>query len=83
MIDGKQLHKGWEQWNENTVLDWFNQLDNHPANKISIGGFYCTSSHVVNSVYDFLGRTIDPERGRRYLIIEEDMDNKLEAWPLE
>ena len=85
MIDEKELHKGWAQWNRNTLLDWLNEYNNDPVTEISIGGrFRCTSSDVANSVLDFLGGTIDPERGLRYLTIEHYMDeNKLEAWPLE
>ena len=84
MIDEKELHEGWAQWNRNTLLDWLKEFNNDPVTEISISGLICTSSDVVNSVLDFLGGTIDPERGLRYLTIEEYYDrNKLEAWPLE
>ena len=84
MIDEKQLHEGWAQWNRNTLLDWLKEFNNDPVTEISIVLFSCTSSDVANSVLDFLGGTIDPERGLRYLTIENYHDeNKLEAWPLE
>ena len=70
MIDEKELHKGWAQWNRNTLLDWLNEFNKEPVTEISISDFICTSSDVANSVIDFLGGTIDPERGLRYLTIE-------------
>ena len=71
MIDEKELHEGWAQWNRNTLLDWLKEFNNDPVTEISIGNYFrCTSSDVANSVLDFLGGTIDPERGLRYLTIK-------------
>ena len=84
MIDEKELHEGWAQWNRNTFLDWLNELNKEPVTEISIRDIECTSSDVVNSVLDFLGGTIDPERGLRYLTIDNYCTRRaLEAWPLE
>ena len=46
-------------------------------------GFECTSSEVLNSVFDDLGRSIDEEQGLKKLTIMRFNDkNTLHEWPL-
>ena len=59
MLNGEELHRGWTQFTGDTILDWLSKLD-QPTTDIEIGGdFKCSSTDVVNSVFDFIGRTVD------------------------
>ena len=83
-LNGKEIHRGWSQWNDDIALGWLAELENQPTTDISIEKFKSTSSEVVNSIFDFLGRTIDREQGLKSLAIEYYNDkNKLEDWSLE
>ena len=61
MLNGEELHSGWTQFTGDTILDWLSKLD-QPTTDIEIGGWFkCSSTDVVNSVFDFIGRTVDAE----------------------
>ena len=68
-LNGKVLHSGWMQCNFDTISDWISSLE-HPTTDISIRDLNCTSVDVVNSVFDFIGRTVDKEEGIKNLAIE-------------
>jgi len=45
--------------------------------------FACSSSEVLNSIFEDIGRAIDEVQGLKKLAIEMFMDqNTLEEWPL-
>ena len=47
------------------------------------GDFRCSSSEVVNSVFEDLGQTVNDEQGLKHLTIEGYNDkNELQEWPL-
>ena len=60
-----EVHSGWEQYTSETVGEWHFDIDLQPITDLDIGrdsdgwGFKCTSSEVLNSVFDYLGRAID------------------------
>jgi len=46
-------------------------------------GFVCSSSDVINSVFDDIGRTIDTDQGLKKITISGYEDrNTLDEWPL-
>ena len=83
-LNGKELHSGWAQCSAETIYEWLSKLD-QPTTDVFIGVYFrCSSTDVLNSVFDFIGRTIDGELGLKNLTIERFNDqNKLEEWPLE
>ena len=60
-----QVHAGFCQYEPDTLKNWIKSEGLQLTTDILIGpddnylGFSCTSSEVVNSVFDDLGRTID------------------------
>ena len=43
----------------------------------------CSSSEIVNSVFEDLGQTVSDEQGLKHLTIENFFDqNELQEWPL-
>ena len=59
-LNDVQVHTGFGQYEPETFLHYAVSEGLEPTKDIFIGGgFRCTSSEVVNSVFDDLGRTID------------------------
>ena len=82
-LNGEELHEGWTQYTADTLSDWRSTLD-EPTTDVYIGGLRCTTTDVLNSVFDFIGRTIEGEEGLKSFTIESFFDqNKLKELPLE
>ena len=82
-LNGEKLHEGWTQYTADTISDWRSKLD-EPTTDVYINNLRCTTTDVLNSVFDFIGRTIDGEEGLKSFTIFNFSDgNKLEEWPLE
>ena len=59
-LNDVQVHTGFGQYEPETFLAYALSQKLEPTKDIFIGGmFECSSSEVVNSVLDDLGRTID------------------------
>ena len=64
-LNDVQVHTGFGQYEPETFVNWAVSEELVPTTDIFIGrddeesGFRCSSSEVVNSVFDDLGRTID------------------------
>ena len=83
-INEVEVHEGFEQYTPFTVDGWRADYKLKPTVDIFIGGgFSCTSSEVLNSLFDDLGLSIDKEQGLKKLTIEQFYDeNTLHEWPL-
>ena len=83
MLDGDKVHEGFVQYTDDTFDEWHSELEYEPITDVSIEMFECTSSEVLNSVIDDIGRAVDEEQGLKSLSIEFFLDeNELEEWPL-
>ena len=69
-LNGTEVHSGWTQYKADTVYDWRKQSNLQPTTDIAIIDLRCTSSEVVNSIFEELGHTIDQESGLENLAIE-------------
>ena len=89
----QNIDQGWIELNGEKVNDGFIQYfdfvdrvfdqNREPTTDIDIGDFKCSSSEVLNSMFDVLGRTIDTEQGLKKLMISHFYDqNVLQEWPL-
>ena len=83
-INGKQIHNGLIQY-AGITFEQMRQKCNitQPTSEVILSRLECSSSEVLHSVLDDIGRSIDDEQGLRRLEIEEFYDsNKLDGWPL-
>ena len=77
------MHSGWTQYSADTVIEWCRQNNFQPTTDITITRLECSSSEVLNSMFEELGHTIDQEHGLKSLAIEWLGDeNTLQEWPL-
>ena len=78
------MHQGFAEYALHTVDGWCAEYNLQPATEIFIGGdsgFACSSSEVINSLFENLGRAIDSEQGLKKLSIEGfDDQNVLQDW---
>ena len=87
-LNDEQVHTGFCQYEPETFQKYVVSEGLQLTKDIFIGrdeedGFKCTSSEVVNSVFDDLGCTIDGVKGLQSLTIENYQDqNSLQEWPL-
>ena len=83
--NGVEVHNGWAQWTPDTVVGWYQEnADLQPTTEIYLTRLKCSSSNMLNTLVDVLGRTIDTEQGLSKLSIYKFMDqNSLQEWPLE
>ena len=73
---------GLTEYSADTILDWVSEQE-EPTEDIHIDGFNCSSSEIVNSVFEDLGQTVSDEQGLKHLTIELFYDkNELQEWPL-
>ena len=83
-----KIHEGFGQYAAGALVKTAKRQKLPAATEIYVGGdrgvgFSCTSSEVVNSVFDDLGRIVDEEEGLKNLTIERFYDqNSLQEWPL-
>ena len=65
----EEVHSGFTQYTPTTFNDWCSENDLEPTTDVFIGGqnfqtsFACSSTEVLNSVFEDLGRSIDEEKG--------------------
>ena len=65
-----QVHKGWCMWTEDTIKGWYKDAaDLQPTTEIYLRSLRCSSTNMVNTLIDVLGRTINEEQGLKKLII--------------
>ena len=57
------MHKGWVQYTAGTFDEMHSVIEYEPVTDIEINAFKCTSSEVLNSLIDELGRAVDEEKG--------------------
>ena len=82
-INEVEVHEGFEQYTPFTVDGWRADYKLKPTVDIFIFYLMCTSSEVLNSLFDDLGLSIDKEQGLKKLTIERFGDkNILHEWPL-
>ena len=70
MLNGVEVHEGWTQYSANTVSEWFKHNKFQPTTDITIGVLECSSSEVLNSIFEELCHTIDQKQGLKNLIIK-------------
>ena len=78
------LHEKFAQYTPDYIFDRCAKLKIESTTEILImHGLECTSSEVVNSVFNDLANTIDPEVGLKKFTLKEFSDkNNLQEWPL-
>ena len=67
-----------------------NEIDIEPTTEVFIGwdeereqGFMCTSSEVINAVFDDISRSVDEDLRLSKLTIQDFWDkNALKEWPM-
>ena len=80
------MHEGFKQYTPDALDECLAGHDLQPTTEIWIGGtFKCSSSEVLNALFEDLGRTIDREQGLKRFVINAFCDEKhtLQEWPLE
>jgi len=84
-LNGVQVHDGWCMWTEDTIVGWYRlAADLQPTTEINLSHLRCSSTNMINTLIDVLGRTIDEEQGLKKLTIDSFSDhNSLQEWPLE
>ena len=63
MLNGQNVHSGWVQYTADTFDEMHSVIKYEPVTDIQIIDFESTSSEVLNSVIDELGRAVDEEQG--------------------
>ena len=64
MLNGVEVHSGWVQYTTETFDEMHSVIEYEPVTDIVVKDkFTCTSSEVLNSVIDELGRAVDEEQG--------------------
>ena len=59
MLNGVGVHKGWVQYTAETFDEIHSAIEYEPVTDIEIkNGFHTTSSEVLNSLIDELGRAV-------------------------
>ena len=58
-LNDEVVCEGFTQYNSYTVSQWIAEYSIWPITDILICNFVCTSEHVLNSVFEDLGRSID------------------------
>ena len=83
-LNDEQVHTGFGQYEPETFQNYVVSEGLQLTTDIYIGkNFECSSSEVVNSVFDDLGCTIDGVKGLQSLTIQFYWDeNSLQEWPL-
>ena len=61
MLNGKEVHDGYVQYTADTFDEMHSVIEYKPVTDIYISDFYSTSSEVLNSMIDELGRAVDEE----------------------
>ena len=84
-INDTKVSAGFAQYTPDTVQEWVEEFGLEPTTEIElVGPVRFSSSEVLNSLIDDLGRTIDVNEGLKKLSIEafHDCENDLQEWPL-
>ena len=63
MLNSQEVHEGWSQYTAYTFDELHSVIEYEPVTDIQMRGFKTTSSEVLNSVIDELGRAVDEEQG--------------------
>ena len=65
ILNDVQVHEGWVQFSvDYTIDEWISEIDKEPITDIAIKRFECSSSEMVNSVFEGLA-TACKELGRQ------------------
>ena len=63
MLNGEEVHSGWVQYTAATFDEMHSVIEYEPVTDIEIKEFMSSSSEVLNSIIDELGRAVDEEQG--------------------
>jgi len=81
-LNSVQVHEGFAQYAAHTIDDWVAEQE-ELTEDIHIDRLSCSSSAVVNAVFEDLGQTVGYEQGLKHLTIERFEDqNEVQEWPL-
>jgi len=69
VLNQVDLLEGFAQYTADTIDEWREDHNLQPTTDVLIGYLTCTSSEVLNSVFDDIGRTIDKEKGLKSFTI--------------
>lgn len=63
-LNGVVVHEGWAQWTPETSKFWYQDAaDLQPTTDLCLAALSCSSSNMLNTLVDVLGRTINIEQG--------------------
>ena len=63
-LNDVQVHEGWAQWTPDTSKLWYEDTaDMKPTTEIYLEDLECSSSNMLNTLVDVLGRTINTDLG--------------------
>ena len=63
------MHKGFTEYTADTIFKLVAEQE-EPTEDIFIGDYFmCSSSEIINSVFEDLGQTISDEQGLKHLAI--------------
>ena len=63
ILNGQEVHSGFVQYTADTFEEMHSEIEYEPVTDIKIKDFGSTSTEVLNSVIDELGRAVDEEQG--------------------
>ena len=63
MLNGEEVHSGFVQYTAATFDEMHSLIEYEPVTDIEIKQFYSSSSEVLNSLIDELGRAVYEENG--------------------
>ena len=69
-LNDVEVHTGYTEWTPDTIRLWYQEAaDLQPTTDIYLENVQCSTSNMLNTLVDVLGRTICTEQGLRYLTI--------------
>ena len=61
-LNDAHVHRGWAQFTPGTVTRWYQDAnDLQPTTKIHLDSLRCSTSNMLNTLVDVLGRTVNTE----------------------
>ena len=74
-LNDVQVHEGWAQWTPDTNKLWYQEAaDLQPTTEIHLNRPRGSTSNMLNTLVDVLGRKINTEQGLQKLTIEDFYD---------
>ena len=63
-LNDVQVHEGWAQFTPGTAKRWYQDAaDLQPTTEIYLEELKCSTSNMLNTLFDVLGRTINTDLG--------------------